>query len=258
MERPTLSEIFDMWQDGECFFDLMVDPPWGDAVDAKVLDMIYFGEHSGSKLASPIVKKILSPDSKNTKQNRAKLASMVMTRNSVNWTKLWATVTAQYNPIHNYNMTEEILRTSNKHGEEDVGRSTEEADVSTTSLGTKTSVEHGRTTDDVTYTYGYNSPNNEDNPSDKNVSTEGGTTDTVNSGTNSSTENRIGSDKENKVKNDHSVDTETMRRYGNIGVTTSQKMVADERALWAWNFFDEVFSSVDKTLALAVHDVCRV
>lgn len=42
--------------------------------------------------------------------------------------------------------------------------------------------------------------------------------------------------------------TRTLRRHGNIGVTTSQQMIESERELWFWNFYDTVFSDLDKVL----------
>ena len=45
---------------------------------------------------------------------------------------------------------------------------------------------------------------------------------------------------------------------GNIGVTTTQKLLQEERELWIWNFFDQVFNDLDRELALMFHDSCRV
>ena len=54
------------------------------------------------------------------------------------------------------------------------------------------------------------------------------------------------------------VEDETLRRSGNIGVTTSQKMVASEREIWLWNFFDQVYKDIDSVLALPFYDPCRI
>ena len=45
----------------------------------------------------------------------------------------------------------------------------------------------------------------------------------------------------------------TLKRSGNIGVTTSQQMIESERQLWLWNFFESVFSDIDKILVLKIY-----
>ena len=46
-----------------------------------------------------------------------------------------------------------------------------------------------------------------------------------------------------------------MMQKGNIGVTTSQKMISAEHELWLWNFFREiVFPDLDKVCTLQVYD----
>lgn len=46
----------------------------------------------------------------------------------------------------------------------------------------------------------------------------------------------------------------SLSRKGNIGLTPMQKLVADERELWLWNFFlDVVFPDVDKILTIPIY-----
>lgn len=46
----------------------------------------------------------------------------------------------------------------------------------------------------------------------------------------------------------------TLRRSGNIGVTTSQQMIQAERDLWLWDFFHTVvFPDVDKVLTIPIY-----
>lgn len=42
-------------------------------------------------------------------------------------------------------------------------------------------------------------------------------------------------------------------RHGNIGVTTSQQMLSQERDLWQWYFYDYVFSDLDRFLTIKVY-----
>lgn len=45
----------------------------------------------------------------------------------------------------------------------------------------------------------------------------------------------------------------TLTRRGNIGVTTSQQMIEQERALWVWKFFDQVFKDIDTVLTSPIY-----
>ena len=46
----------------------------------------------------------------------------------------------------------------------------------------------------------------------------------------------------------------TVRRSGNVGVTTSQQMIESERQLWLWNFFQNVvFKDICSALTLSIY-----
>lgn len=48
--------------------------------------------------------------------------------------------------------------------------------------------------------------------------------------------------------------TYTLTRSGNIGVTTTQQMITQQRELWMWNFFNTVvFPDIDSVLSLSVY-----
>lgn len=42
----------------------------------------------------------------------------------------------------------------------------------------------------------------------------------------------------------------TLKRSGNIGVTTTQQMIVSEREVWTWNFFNVVFDNVKEVLTI--------
>lgn len=69
--------------------------------------------------------------------------------------------------------------------------------------------------------------------------TKSGTSDTKNTG--------------NSTKTSTDTNTHTLTRKGNIGVTTSQQMIQSERDLWAFQFYDRVFSDIDKLLTIPVY-----
>ena len=51
----------------------------------------------------------------------------------------------------------------------------------------------------------------------------------------------------------HDTTEHTLTRSGNIGVTTSQQMIAAERDVWMWIVFDVVFADVDKILTCPLY-----
>lgn len=237
--EPILRDVFDGWDSGTGLFSFLAaqtEMPWANAenVDNSVLDIAYFGNHSGGKFCAPLVKLLINDDGVIPSPARVTIAKILISKYLENWKHLWATNVAAYEPIHNYDMTENrVLRTADSSSEH-----SQYADNDTTT--------HGRTNTEMDYKYGLNTDTNNPRPSDKIESTDGGTTEIDTTGSNK--RNRVGAGEEE----------ENIHRAGNIGVTTTQKLIQEERDLWLWNFFDQVFNDLDKELALMFHDPCRV
>lgn len=238
--EPILRDVFDGWNTGNGIFSYLsavADMPWKEAENVydEVLDIAYFGNHSGSKFCAPIVK--LSIDAETgyvTEAARVTIAKILVSKYLRNWKHLWDTNNAVYNPIHNYDMAED--------------RNVIKADSMSENGGTMGTdiTSHGRTNTEMDYKYGLNTDTDNPKPSDRIDSTEGGET---------STESET-SDHRNRVNAGE--EQESIHRAGNIGVTTTQKLIQEERDLWIWNFFDQVFNDLDRELALMLHDPCRV
>lgn len=253
--NPILREAFPNWATGKGIFDLMVDPPWGTSPPANVLNISYFGNHSGAKFCSPLVQYLLS-DSTLSDQSRQTLVSVIEAKYKVNWTKLWATMIAEYSPITNYDMTEDVTRDLNTTDDETNTKTLGSTVERTNTRNLVDSTEHGKTTSEIDSVQGFNST--EFKPADKSEIDEGGTTSEKHTGTDnvSTTQN----DSEQGGKNAKSTEKETIttHRVGNIGVTTNQQLIREERELWVWNYFESVFRDIDKELTLFVYDPCRV
>lgn len=238
--EPILRDVFNGWNTGSGIFSYLsqiADMPWKDVetVYDEVLDIAYFGNHSGAKFCAPIVK--LSIDAETgyvTTAGRTTIAKILVSKYLNNWKHLWETNVAVYNPIHNYDMTENRNLITADSMSENGG--SEGSDTTT----------HGRTNTETDYKYGLNTLTDDPKPSDRIDSTEGG--ETSNTSENSDHRNRVGAGEENEVTH----------RAGNIGVTTTQKLIQEDRDLWIWNFFDQVFNDLDRELALMFHDPCRV
>ena len=208
--EPVLRDVFTGWNTGAGIFNVLstiADMPWKDVatVYEGVLDISYFGNHSGGKFCSPLVKLVLDENGEVPAEARIIIAKILVSKYLKNWQHLWYTNEAVYSPIHNYDMTENrTLRTADSEAVTDVRSGSDSTD-------------HGRTTDEMDYTYGLNTDTDNPKPSDKFYTEEGGTT----SNTSESTDNRnrVGAGEEE----------EETHRAGNIGVTTTQKLLQEER-----------------------------
>lgn len=261
--EPILRDVFSGWESGTGLFSFLAAQttmPWANAenVDNSVLDIAYFGNHSGGKFCAPLVKFLINDDGVIPSAARVTIAKILISKYLNNWNRLWETNVASYSPIHNYDLYEERdLATTDDNVETTDGELSRTGTEGLTH-GMVESTQHGRTVDNVGYQYGLNTTVYQQNRSDEDVSTEGGTTTTTDSGTDTTTRNLVDSTDQKVTEDNEGTEHEETHRYGNIGVTTTQKLIQEERNLWLWNFFDEVFNDLDMELALAFHDPCRV
>lgn len=268
MSEPILRDVFN-WEDNGIFVainslatTLQEDLPWME--DGEILDMEYFTNHSGSKFCAPLVKTILKNHNMVDENGRinstgtSKLASIILRKYLINWTRLWETMEATYNPIHNYDMTERRTlkgaESNSKIGETTLAKT----GTDTLVHGLTQTTTHGRGNEEIDYRYGINTVTDDPKPSDKITTLESGTTVTADSGSDVTTKNLLDTTNDRESVVGANEEDEEIHRSGNIGVTTSQQMLTAERQLWVWSYFDEIFKDVDRELALQVHDPCRV
>lgn len=261
--EPVLSEVFEDWTIGQGIFDkimTLADMPWKDDtnVTAFLLDIEYFGNRSGAKYCSPLVKYYIDENGVIPTLSREILAKIIIAKYLVPWSRLWLTNEVSYSPINNYDMNE----TRNLHKNDSEGELAIEnqhhTGTDTLQHGKTETTTHGKTDTETDYKYGLNSQSDNPPPSDKFVNSESGTTTVADSGSDVDTKNLQDSSLVNRSKAGAAVEEETIHRIGNIGVTTNQKLISEERSLWVWNFFEQVFKDIDRELALSIFDPCRV
>ena len=144
-----------------------------------------------------------------------------------NWTKLFATMNFDYNPIDNYDRTEtETInneRTNNATGSQE--------NTTTNNLQIASENIHKVT--------GYNSASLLENEGD------------------SGTVNNTGTVGNNITSNSNSKDTGTENRTlhskGNIGVTTTQQMIEQERNISEFNIYDYIVRSFKRRFCLMLY-----
>ena len=267
-----LNEVFSTWQANLALFDRLnlLDVPWKNDIDSMPLNYEYIGNRSGDKYCAPLVTKLLLNGVLPTTSINT-LCNILFALYNTNWTKQYATLSAEYNPIENYNMT----ITEIEHGhvltrvlnttDERTPNITEERtdDLTHGKTGTETTSPDLTTTTDNGIT-GFNSQtdvhtgetqttNTGTNEIEYNTSdTDSGTVTTTTTGTDTSTQ--TGSVTDTNSGTDTHTHNYELTRSGNIGVTTSQQMIQSEHELWKWNFFNDiVFPDIDRVLTLMIY-----
>lgn len=80
--------------------------PWKGDVESSFLDLQYHVNRSGEKIISPILQKFLKTEDQLSDESLQKIANMIFVLYDKSWTKLYDTLSLEYNPIDNYNMVE--------------------------------------------------------------------------------------------------------------------------------------------------------
>lgn len=218
-----------------------MDVPWKTPDISASLDDDYYNNYSGEKIISPLVrKKLVNGVLTAAKQQECALVAFRMY--GTNWLKEWETMSQEYDPIANYDMTE-VLTDDTKVTE--YGKT---EDVTNGNTHTKT----GTVTDAPLVTvdtdesvHGFNSTNPVPTGSKSESS----------SGTDETTYNTSDVDSGSTGLEQGGQDTETrnyeLTRKGNIGVTTTQQLLQSERDLWKWSYFiDVVYPDIDRVMTI--------
>ena len=246
--------------------------PWDAVADDKTLNSMYYYSHSGQKEVSPLITQVMTGGPL-TDEQKTTIGKVVSTMCKSNWGYLYKAFFSEYNPIENYNSTEESTD-SRSHTSDHTGTD------GTTHTGTDTTAHTGEDTTTDSGTIG--TTNSIKDGTEKTVngiagfntqdefSKDTSSTKTVNQVVqNDEKRNLTGSTKYGKTET-NTLDTadnttynstiketdsgsHSLHRHGNIGVTTSQQMIESEIVLRQKNFFEIVFSDIDRLLTLLIY-----
>ena len=107
---PTMTKLIDILPEGSFNGFLKSMPagaPWAeDSPDLDSLDALYLYQHSGQKYVLPLMNMFVT-DGKLTQAGITACSKMAASLWYPKWTRLWNVMTAEYNPLENYNMHEE-------------------------------------------------------------------------------------------------------------------------------------------------------
>lgn len=155
------------------------------------------------------------------------------------WEKLYATTKLEYNPIHNYDRTEEWTEKETGNRAESRTQSQEsngESSGTVQNSGEDTVKSDVSAFNETTYT-----------PKEKQTTTLG--TGNTSSGKAKQTTNITDDTDENSSRNN----TRTGRTFGNIGVTTTQQMIEAERSVVKFNIVDYIVEDFKRRFCLLIY-----
>lgn len=265
--------------------------PWHGVDYVAQLDLGYY-QHSAQKLISPVVfdmsgniENIMNNSdlSELNTQQRTAIAGMIFQIFNRKWSKLWDVYELEYNPIENYSMTENetidrdvtnsgsdtgtvnnantgTIADNGAHG----GISSTVTDGETTNTGTQSNAGTSNTLDGI---FGFNSSDSVGSDTSDNTTNNLRTDNLASTNNETITETRNLTDSNTRTLNTTDLETRNLEhenveadntereliRKGNIGVTTSQRMIESEIELWQWNFYKQVFEDIDSILCLDIY-----
>lgn len=224
--------------------------PWADLNIATDLDILYYA-HSANKIVSPIVRDFIKASEQDnnslTATYRATLARMVAIKYNDKWSRLWDLGDEEYDPLYSEVMTE-TETTQGSHSKSGTDTGTVTTDHDRTDTGTVT--DQGTSTD-ANNLFGFNS------------STSVGADESSGTDNNTETRNLASTDDITETRNlaDSETGTESgsrsLTRQGRTGSMVSgtrvQDLIAAERDILQWNFWDVVFNDIDTILAIDIY-----
>lgn len=267
----TLNEAFSDYSFKSGLFSNIEDLPWKSIMTGSQTDMLYFGTHSGERFSSKIVAKRISDDGSLTYGDRKAIAALVYAMFRTQWGRLWATMNPDYDPLTNYKMQETTegeesstrtpdLTKGDTGTVQTTGQDTRTPDL--TRKGTGTVKDEGSGTNkNQTGIWGFNS--SESVPSDMSDgrATNNNTTtrDLTDTETGTDVTDHTNTDTYNRSYTETGTDTTSgkssrkLTRTGNIGTNTFQNLLQQERNIWMYDFFEQIFKDVDSVLTIPIY-----
>lgn len=267
----TLNEAFSNYETKGGIFSNIGNLPWSSIMVGPQMDMLYFDTHSGERFSSRIITRRVGDDGSLSSADRKTIATLVYARFRTQWSRLWATMNPNYDPLNNYNMEETVEGTENSTRTPDLtrgdtgtvqttGQDKRTPDLTKTNTGTVKNEGSGTNTNRNNL-WGFNS--SESVPSDMSDGT--ATNENTTTGNLSETEtgtdttDRTNTDTYNRSYTETGTDTTAgtssrkLTRTGNIGTNTFQNLLQQERNIWMFDFFEQIFKDVDSVLTIPIY-----
>ena len=275
METNNLNKMIDVYSnyptDGGVFSP-MSNAPWTDTMSGTNLDILYLDGHSGERYCSNFINHRLNDSDVLSSDNRTLISNILWAMFGIQWTRLWATMKpAEYDPLTNYQMQETMEGTENSTRTPDLTKGdtgtvqTTGQDKRTPNLtrnGTGTVNDNGSATNtNQNGIWGFNSSASVPSDMSDGTATNQNTTtrDLTETETGTDTTDRTNTDTYNRSYTETGTDTTAgtssrkLTRTGNIGTNTFQNLLQQERSIWIYDFFEQVFKDVDSVLTIPIY-----
>lgn len=227
----TLNEAYSDYETKGGLFGNIGNLPWNSIMVGAQMDTLYFDTHSGERFGSRIITRRVGADGSLATADRNAISTLVYAMFRNQWGRLWATMNPDYEPLTNYQMTED-----------EAGNHTDTRTPDLTRKHVGTDKDEGSTTlNTQNNLWGFNSESSI--PSDM----QDGTNTANNTNTRDLTDTETGTD------TTIGQNTRTRTRKGNIGTNTFQNLLQQERNLWMYNFFEQIFKDVDSVLTIPIY-----
>ena len=257
--------------------------PWAELNIDTLLNHQYYINRSGKKIVSPLIENYTDNTDSLSSAEKSEIADIVYNIFGDKWNKLYELLSLEYNPIHNYDMTEteeiegtnatETTRTGTDTtqgtGTDTITHTGTQATAHTGTIGVSSSESTQGTTNGNTSTeiYGFNSsegvPDTDVGTSSGVTASKSGTETTTHNDTDTRTDNLTDTETRNTTDTTthnttdategENTTSRTLTRSGNIGVTTTQQMILSSIDLYQWNFFNQVFEDIDTILTIKTY-----
>lgn len=163
------------------------------------------------------------------------------------WQKLYKTTQLEYDPIENYNRKEEYIDSSTVKRTENVSETAKSNSSNKSSGNSSSTVDSSQDNEERVSAYDSDTYQ----PKGKNTlsgNEERTATDTVTDTGNASGEN----ERQGEFSEQHTF-SHTAHLYGNVGVTTSQQMIEEERKVVKFNIYDYITDDFKSRFCLLVY-----
>lgn len=267
----TLNEAFSDYETKGGIFSNIDNLPWSSVMTGDQMDTLYFDTHSGERFSSRIITRRVGDDSSLSSADRKTIATLVYARFRTQWSRLWATMNPTFDPLTNYKMEETVEGTESSTRTPDLTKGdtgtvqTTGQDKRTPDLsrkGTGTVKDDGSATNNnQNGIWGFNSSTSvPSDMSDGTATNENTTTrDLTETETGTDTTDHTNTDTYNRSYTETGTDTTAgtsshkLTRTGNIGTNTFQNLLQQERNIWMFDFFEQIFKDVDSVLTIPIY-----
>lgn len=275
METINLNKMIDVYSnyptDGGVFSP-MANAPWSDTMSGTNLDILYLDGHSGERYCSNFINHRLNDSDVLSSENRTLIANTLLAMFGIQWTRLWATMKpAEYDPLTNYQMQETMEGTENSTRTPDLtkgdtgtvqttGQDKRTPNLTKSNTGTVKN-DGSATNTNQSNLWGFNSsasvPSDMSDGTATNENTTTGNLSETETGTD--TTDHTNTDTYNRSYTETGTDTTAgtssrkLTRTGNIGTNTFQNLLQQERNIWMYDFFEQVFKDVDSVLTIPIY-----